>query len=426
MKKQYFILLIIFIIFYKSRYNEKNNKKIIIYKLLNITDNYTLDKLILIYTNKSENYTEKKSIDLIINQTMIDLIRIKNELNFYINVKKYNIENNYFNKSENPKITLIITLYNQEEFIPLIYSSILNQSFQDIEIIFINDGSTDNPYNILKKYMTKDKRIIYKENKINKGAFYSRIKGVKISKGEYILIIDPDDFLVNDILKKLYETAKIYNLDILQFYMAIGTVNNFIIWTIMKCKSGILYQPQIKDIFYYCETRNIADKFIKREIFLKSIEFMKEKYRKERFFIYDDDVAFYGLIKVSNSYGFLENIGYFYRRDNPKSRMFFLHSSNYTNKIFRSLFSIMKYYFEQSDNNNLEKNLIAYNFFKVKVNNFIEDLSNLTGEFEYIIDVLNLYLKCPFFDDKQKNNLIFFKNKVKIRKNKLKSKPIKI
>lgn len=412
MIKQYIIILLIFfIIFFITKSYVNSNKKNIIYNLLNIDYNYINNKTILFYTNKSEIFTEIKSIDNIIAQTAIDLIRIKNELNYYINIKKDNIESNYFNKSKNPKISLIITLYNQENFIPLIYSSILNQSFQDIEIIFINDGSTDNPYHILKKYMNKDKRIIYMENEINKGAFYSRIKGVKSSKGEYILILDPDDFIINDILKKLYETAKNYNLDILQYYMAIGTTKKFNIWTNMKYKSGILYQPQIKEIFYYCRTRNIADKFIKRGIFLKSIEFMNETYRKERFFVHDDDVTFYGLIKVSNSYGFLENIGYFYRQDNPKSRMFFLHSSNYTNKAFRALFSIMKYYFEQSDNNHLEKNLVAYNFFKLQVNEYINDLDKLTEEFDYIIDILNLYINCSFYNQEQKYNLIHFELK---------------
>ena len=115
------------------------------------------------------------------------MIKIKNEVNRYINIKKDDIKYNYFTKRKKPKITLIITLYNQKNFIPLIYSSVLNQSFQDIEIIFINDGSIDNPYNILIKYMNNDKRIIYIKNDINKGAFYSRIKGVKFSKGEYIL-----------------------------------------------------------------------------------------------------------------------------------------------------------------------------------------------------------------------------------------------
>ena len=259
-----------------------------------------------------------------------------------------------------------------------------------------------------------------------KGLFIQEFKGVKSSKGEYILIIDPDDFIINDILKKLYKTAKKYNLDILQFYMIIGTVKKFRIWKRMKYKSGILYQPKIKDIFYYCKTRNIADKFIRREIFLKSIEFIKEKYKEERFFLHDDDVIFYGLIKVSNSYGFLENIGYFYRQDNQNSRKFIYKYNNNTNRVFRSLFSIMKYYFEQSDNNNLEKNLIAYKFFKFKVNNHIKQINKLTGEFEYIIDILNLYLNCSFFNKEQRIFLNHFKEKVEIRKKLLKSISIKI
>ena len=347
---------------------------------------------------------------------MINLKNIENEVNSYINIKKNDIKNNYFNKNINPKISLIITLYNQKNYIPLIYSSILNQSFHDIEIYFIDDASLDYPYNILKKYMKRDKRIMFLKNKINKGAFYSRVKGVKSSKGEYILILDPDDFIVNDILKKLYETAKRHNLDILQFYMVIGTPKKFKIRKEMKYKSGILYQPQIKDIFYYCKTRNIADKLIKRKIFLKSIGFMNKKFRKERFFLHDDDVTFYGLIRVANSYGFIENIGYFYRVDTPNSRMKILHSPHHTNKVFRSLFSIMKYYFEQSDNNSLEKQLIAYNFFKLKVNKYKKDINKLTGEFSYIIDTLNLYIKSSFFSHKQKNSLKAFKEKIENRR----------
>ena len=392
----------------------KINKKITTYYFLNETKNYYKN----IYINKSEKYCRKNYIDkhLIFHQTKFNLIKIKNEVNGYINKKKEDINNNYFYKRKNPKITLIITLYNQKNYIPLIYSSVLNQSFKDIEIIFIDDGSIDKPYELLKKYMDKDKRIIYKKNDVNKGAFYSRIKGVKFSKGEYVLIIDADDFIVNEILKKLYVTAKKYNLDIVQFFMAIGSVKKFRIWKKMKYKSGILCKPKIKDIFYYGRTRNIADKFIKREIFLKSIEFMNEKFRKERFFFHDDDVVFYGLINVCNSYGFLENIGYFYRCDNPKSRTHIYHSTNNINRVFRSLFSIMKYYFEQSDNNYIEKNLIAYNFFKGKVNRHIKKINKLTGEFEYIIDILNLYLNCSFFNIEQKNILNFFKKKIEIRR----------
>lgn len=150
--------------------------------------------------------------------------------------------------------------------------------------------------------MEKDKRIKYLKNKINRRTFFSRIKGIIEAKGEYILIVDPDDYLINDILIKLYETAKYYNLDILQYYMIIGNRLSYE----SKYKSGILYPPNIKNIFYYGISRNLVDKLIKRDIFIKSFKYLDLFYLNERFQLYDDDMSFYGLINVANSYGFLE------------------------------------------------------------------------------------------------------------------------
>ena len=95
-----------------------------------------------------------------------------------------------------------------------IYASIQIQKLNDIEIIFIDDNSKDNSPQIIKNLMKKDKRIIYLKNKDNKGAFYSRNRGVLFSSGEYILVIDPDDLILNNILIKAYEISKYYDLDI--------------------------------------------------------------------------------------------------------------------------------------------------------------------------------------------------------------------
>ena len=96
-------------------------------------------------------------------------------------------------KRENPKISLIIPVHNQEKCIKKIYTCIEHQSLKDIEIIFIDDLSKDNSWEEIKKLMEIDKRISYIKNKENKGAFYSRNIGVLNSKGEYIFLVDIDD-----------------------------------------------------------------------------------------------------------------------------------------------------------------------------------------------------------------------------------------
>ena len=111
---------------------------------------------------------------------------------------------------------------------------------KDIEIIFVDDASTDNSSQIIHSFIKKDKRIIYIKNKINKGAFYSRNQGILLSKGKYILIHDPDDLLLNNILMKSYEISEYYNLDIIQFYVIRGSYINNKIWKKNKYKSGIL------------------------------------------------------------------------------------------------------------------------------------------------------------------------------------------
>ena len=113
--------------------------------------------------------------------------------------------------------------------------------------------------------------------------------------------------------------------------------------TNFKYKDGILYQPEMKNIFYHGETRNLCDKLIKKEVFLKSIDFMNSEFREERYEVHDDDAVFYGLIKVAKSFGFLEQIGYFYYLGVPDSTTKTKFKIEKINKIFKSLFTIMKY-----------------------------------------------------------------------------------
>lgn len=114
------------------------------------------------------------------------------------------------------KISVIIAVYNIEEYIERCLLSIINQSLKEIEIIVVNDGSTDNSLHRIKNIANNEKRIKIVD-KENQGLIEARKSGYKISKGKYLLFIDGDDWLEEGCLYKIYETAIQSNSDIVQF-----------------------------------------------------------------------------------------------------------------------------------------------------------------------------------------------------------------
>ena len=292
----------------------------------------------------------------------------------------------------------------------------MNQSLKEIEIIFIDDASIDNSVLDIENLMEKDKRIVYLKNKKNRGQFYSRNKAVLYSKGEYVLIVDPDDLLLNNILIKCYDMAIQYNLDIVQFYHLMGDYKENQLM-IINTRSGLVFQPETNKLFFDFETRYLWDKLIRRSIFVKSIFFMKKRFRKERFAIHNDETACFGIFKSAFSYGQLEQIGYFYNREilNSTSKTNFLPEN--INGRFRSIFSIMDYYFEQSEDTIYEKTKGGYRFFEYRiVRRYENQIEFLTKGFKYIISILNKYIKSPYFNQNQRNFLISFRDKIRIQR----------
>ena len=114
------------------------------------------------------------------------------------------------------KVSVVIPVYNVEDYLEECLESVINQTLKDIEIICINDGSTDNSLNILEAYAENDNRIkIFSQE--NSGLSASRNHGKKLSQGEYIYFIDSDDYLELNALEKLYDMAMSLDLDILIF-----------------------------------------------------------------------------------------------------------------------------------------------------------------------------------------------------------------
>ena len=349
----------------------------------------------------------------------LNIQKVKREINSYIKdpVLSFNNKEDFI-KRENPKVSLIIPVYNKETFLLPLYKSIQSQSMKDIEIIFIDDNSSDNSVKLIEEFMKEDKRITLVKHDTNYRTFYSRNEGVRLAHGKYVLLIDPDDLIVNDILEKSYETAEMNNLDIVQFYFLMGNFKVSELSTHFKYKSGILYQPQIKEIFYYGQTRNIWDKLIKREVLIKSENFMNEEFKKERYEVHDDDAIFFGIIKSAESFGFLEQIGYFYNINIPDSTTKTKFNKEKINKIFQALFTIMKYYYVQSEDNRKEKFLVGYQFFFNKVYVYKNYIKYMDREFQLVLEVLNLYIKSPYILNSEKYFLQIFKAKVmeKLRK----------
>ena len=110
------------------------------------------------------------------------------------------------------KVSVIVPVFNTEKYLEKCLNSLINQTLQDIEIICINDGSTDKSADIIKKFTNKDSRfkLINQENK-KQGA--ARNAGMKIAKGEYIGFVDSDDWVDLEYYEKLYNAAKKYNAD---------------------------------------------------------------------------------------------------------------------------------------------------------------------------------------------------------------------
>lgn len=105
-----------------------------------------------------------------------------------------------------PKISVIVPVYNTAKYLKECLDSLLNQTLSDIEIICVNDGSTDDSLNILKEYASKDVRIKLLNQK-NSGAAYSRNRALSFARAKYVQFLDSDDYYELNMLEKLYESA---------------------------------------------------------------------------------------------------------------------------------------------------------------------------------------------------------------------------
>lgn len=317
-----------------------------------------------------------------------------------------------FVKSKNPKISIIIPVYNKEKYILRILRSIQNQSLKDIEIIFTDDNSKDNSVNIIEKYQTEDPRIkLIKHNK-NIGTLINRNDGAINSKGKYLLFIDSDDLLLNDILNKTYIMISEKNLDILQFRAYWGKIlDDYYRYDDygFKHKYSVITQPELSKLMYYeyeyenktLQTEyNLWCKLIKKEVYMQVLKNISDYYLKQHMTLHEDGLIIFILFKVAKNYLFIEEFGMFYVT-NENSSLANLRKDENVDKTVRDSFLYLRFIFEYTENNTYEKNIAVYQF-KFILSQFQEIFNKLKNGFDFIYDVIEMYLNCKYIDNNDK------------------------
>ena len=232
------------------------------------------------------------------------------------------------NKKYMPYVSICLPVYNMENYIQKSILSILNQSFQNFEIIIVNDYSFDKTRDIVIEMQKKDNRIKLINHSQNLGVYTSRVDGILASIGKYIILMDPDDMLLNPkILEELYNYNLKYNLDIIEYtvfcykekYNILKYIKQY--YHFHYLKKNIIYQPELSDIYFYhplnssyskVQCRTIWNKIIRRKILLNSILYIGEDYYNKFFITAEDTLINLISLHFSQNYSNINIPGYMY------------------------------------------------------------------------------------------------------------------
>lgn len=216
------------------------------------------------------------------------------------------------------KVSVIVPIYNAEIYIDKCIQSIINQTLKDIEIILVDDGSTDKSVEISNKYAENDKRIKVIKKK-NKGASSARNYGISVATGDFITFVDSDDFIEKDMLESLYSEAIDNKCDVI--LSGIKIVKDSNIEYEFTTDSKIYTKQEVFKLFYFDKepfSPNYAcGKLIKRSVC------NKVKFREDIFLMEDALFSMELFINCSNNIMFLKKYLYNYvQRDGSASKHF--------------------------------------------------------------------------------------------------------
>lgn len=281
-------------------------------------------------------------------------------------------------------ISIIVPVYNVEKYINKCIDSLINQTYKDLEIILVDDGSTDSSGKICDEYKKKDKRIKV-IHKINGGLSSARNEGIKIAKGNYLGFVDSDDYVNIKMYEILMDCAKEYELDIVQCKFnwfndedEIKKEKNERI-NLIQCK-GI---ESLRKLYNKDYTENIVvwNKIYRKELF-DDIIFPVGK-------INEDEFTTYKLFGKCNKVGYIEDKLYNYRKT-PNS----ITNSKFSGKKIDILDALIerKNYFKNKDENDLYIKTVEYSLIHI-INRYYECYNSNCNNKKELLTCIYRYIK---------------------------------
>ena len=174
-----------------------------------------------------------------------------------------------------PKISVIIPVYNDEKYIKKCLDSIINQTFKNIEVIIIDDGSTDKTLEMCSEYATSDDRIVV-IHKENGGVSSARNLGLEKASGELITFVDGDDYIELNTYEKCIGLFEKESVEAVRFNLL--NDSNLVPQEIGYTKDGILSKDEIVDLFLRYKLPGSVCAFIIKRDTIKDLRFQIDKH----------------------------------------------------------------------------------------------------------------------------------------------------
>lgn len=230
-------------------------------------------------------------------------------------------------------ISIIVPVYNVEKYVGQALDSLIKQTYKNIEIIIVDDGSTDNSGIICKRYAEKDNRILVIHT-ANNGVAKARNLGINLAKGKYIGFVDPDDYISLEMFEKLYGALKECKADIACCRRINFGSENSVGGYNFSCEKKILHKDQMMRIYVQSMDWSVCNKLYKSNI-------NKSYFFPENIKFGEDFFTVFKWISLSNKIVYLHEPLYFYRMGRSGSQT--TSDKNLYLKVSNSLTQLMEF-----------------------------------------------------------------------------------